>query len=70
MLNINQYFDSKVASINVHAELQSTSFGLMDIGEYQFSTRRHELMSVINGRIVAKLANDETWPEFNTGESF
>jgi uncharacterized protein YaiE (UPF0345 family) len=70
MLNINQYFNGKVVSINLQAKSQAATVGVMDIGEYQFDTSQDEIMTVVSGQLVVKLPHSETWQEFNTGESF
>lgn len=70
MLKINKYFDDKVASISLQtAELPAT-VGVMDVGDYQFDTAQHEVMTVISGHLVVKLPDNEMWQDFITGQTF
>ena len=70
MLKTNQYFDGKVASIGLQTKTLPATVGVMDIGEYQFDTNQHEVMTVINGKLTVKLPDSDTWTDYNDGDSF
>ena len=70
MLKTNQYFDGNVASIGLQTDTLPATVGVMNIGEYEFDTSQHEVMTVINGKLTVKLPNSDQWQEFTNGESF
>lgn len=70
MLKINQYFDGKVASIALQTEKCAATVGVMDIGDYQFDTTQHEVMTVVSGMLSVKLPGSENWQNYKSGESF
>jgi len=70
MLNINKYFDGKVASIGLQTETLPATVGVMDIGEYTFDTNQHEVMTVVSGKLNVKLPSKTGWAEFVNGDSF
>lgn len=70
MLKINTYFDHKVASIGLQTATLPATVGVMDIGEYQFTTNQHEVMSVISGQLIVKLAGSDDWNTYGSGDSF
>ena len=70
MLKINTYFDNKVASIGLQTETLPATVGVMDVGEYQFSTAQHEVMSIINGQLIVKLTGSNEWKTYRSGDSF
>ncbi len=70
MLNVNNYFDGKVASISLQTSTLPATVGVMDIGEYQFGTHQHEVMTIINGELSVKLPNNDLWQDFKSGDSF
>ena len=70
MLKVNTYFDNKVASIGLQTETLAATVGVMDIGEYQFSTTQHEVMRIIEGQLLVKLDGSENWHTYVSGESF
>jgi len=70
MLIVNNYFDGKVASIGLQTSTLPATVGVMDIGEYQFGTQQHEVMTVISGALCVKLPGHDLWQDFNAGDSF
>jgi len=70
MLKTNQYFDGKVASIGLQTQTLPATVGVMDIGEYQFDTNQHEVMTVINGKLTVKLPDSSDWVDYTNGDSF
>lgn len=70
MLKINKYFNDKVASIGLQTADLPATVGVMDIGDYEFDTQQHEVMTVINGHLSVKLPDNDVWQDFITGQSF
>lgn len=70
MLKINNYFDGQVASINLQTQNLPASVGVMDVGEYQFDTSQHEVMTVISGQLMVQLPDSNEWQNFVNGDSF
>ena len=70
MLNINQYFNGKVASIALDTATLPATVGVMDIGEYQFDTSQHEVMTVINGQLSVQLPESDKYQDFFAGDQF
>lgn len=70
MLNVNNYFDGKVASIGLQTSTLPATVGVMDIGEYEFGTQQYEVMTVISGELCVKLPGRELWQDFKAGDSF
>ena len=70
MLKINEYFDGKVKSIGFEDDRGSVTSGVMEAGEYTFSTSSKELMIVVTGALTIKRPEDADWRTFPAGESF
>ena len=70
MLKINEYFDGKVKSIGFEDDRGSVTSGVMEAGEYTFSTSSKELMIVVTGSLNIKRPEDADWRTFPAGESF
>ena len=70
MLKVNNYFDGQVASINLQTQNLPASVGVMDVGEYQFDTNQHEVMTVISGQLTVQLPDSNEWQNFVNGDSF
>ena len=70
MLKINQYFDGKVASIGINTSDLPATVGVMDIGQYEFDTSQHEVMTVINGHLSVLLPSSDEYQDFFDGDQF
>lgn len=70
MLKVNTYFDNKVASIGLQTKTLPATIGVMDIGEYRFSTTDHEVMRVIDGQLIVRLDGQSEWNTYASGDSF
>lgn len=70
MLKVNNYFDGQVASINLQTQSLPASVGVMDVGEYQFDTSQHEVMTIISGQLIVQLPDSNEWQNFVNGDSF
>lgn len=67
----NIYFDGKVASHTVlFADGSKKTLGVMQPGEYQFSTGKAEIMEILSGDLDLQLAGSSDWKPVKGGESF
>jgi purine/pyrimidine-nucleoside phosphorylase len=67
----NVYFDGRVTSRTVLFEDGSKkTLGIMQPGEYEFSTSDRELMEIILGELSVLLPGESEWKEIKAGESF
>jgi len=69
MISVNEYFDATVKSLGYENGGKST-IGVMEAGEYEFGTGAAEIMTVIEGELVALLPEATEWLSFKAGESF
>lgn len=69
MLKVNEYFDGKVKSIGFDNKGPLT-VGVMDIGEYTFSTAAPERMTLIKGAMRVKLPGRIEWESYSAGDCF
>ncbi|MBT1062256.1 pyrimidine/purine nucleoside phosphorylase [Bowmanella sp. Y26] len=66
----NIYFDGKVTSRTVlFADGTRKTLGVMQPGEYEFSTREKELMEILAGSLQVKLPGED-WQQINAGQQF
>lgn len=70
MLKVNEYFDGKVKSIGFDDDQGPVTSGVMEAGDYTFSTSSNELMLVVSGALTIKRPEDAKWMTFPAGGSF
>ncbi|HDL6962692.1 TPA: pyrimidine/purine nucleoside phosphorylase [Yersinia enterocolitica] len=71
MLKFNEYFTGKVKSIGFDSDsIGQASVGVMEKGEYTFSTAKPEEMTVITGSLKVLIPGSPDWQVFNPGETF
>ncbi|HMV39762.1 MAG TPA: pyrimidine/purine nucleoside phosphorylase [Plasticicumulans sp.] len=67
----NVYFDGKVVSHTLlHADGSKQTLGLIQPGEYRFSTGAPERMDIVAGNCRVRLAGLPDWSGYASGESF
>jgi hypothetical protein len=67
----NVYFDGKVVSRTViFPDGSKKTLGVMQPGEYEFSTSDKELMEIIAGELDVLLPGEKAWKTIKTGQSF
>ena len=67
----NVYFDGKVTSRTVlFPDGSKKTLGIMQPGEYEFSTTDRELMEITTGELSVLLPGESEWKEIKAGESF
>lgn len=70
MVDVNEYFDGKVKSIGFAGTDLPATVGVMEPGDYEFSTSKKEVMTVIDGALTVKLPGSDDWVTYGKGESF
>jgi len=70
MLEVNEYFDGQVKSIGFKTDTLPATVGVMSIGEYEFSTSQHEVMTVVSGELEVLLPEQSDWKVFSANSSF
>ena len=70
MLKVNEYFDGRVKSIGFEDDEGPITSGVMEPGDYTFSTSSKELMTVVTGALTIKRPADTDWVAFAAGQSF
>lgn len=70
MLTVNKYFNDAVASIGFQSATLPSTVGVMQIGEYEFSTSQFETMTVISGELTVLLPNENKWQSYKPFEQF
>lgn len=70
MLNVKEYFSGRVKSIGFeNGSIGSASLGVVEAGEYTFSTKGAENITIITGAVKVLLPGAIEWVEFYAGES-
>ncbi|WP_010136999.1 pyrimidine/purine nucleoside phosphorylase [Ochrovirga pacifica] len=69
MIIANEYFNGNVKSLGYANDGKST-LGVMEPGEYEFSTALHETMNVIEGEMTVKLPGSIEWVTYKAGEAY
>ncbi len=70
MLDVNEYFDGRVKSIAFQTTTLPATVGVMQAGEYEFTTVKKETVSVISGALTVKLPGSDKWQTFHSGDNF
>lgn len=70
MLSTNEYFNGTVKSIGFESEKGPCTAGVMDKGEFKFTTDCVEVMQVTSGEMLVQLPSTEEWTAFRAGDSF
>ena len=67
----NVYFDGKVTSRSViFPDGSKKTLGIMQPGEYEFSTADAEIMEILSGELDVSLPGAKGWQAVKGGESF
>ena len=67
----NSYFDGAVTSRKVtFADGSVKTLGFMQVGEYEFKTKKAELMEILSGELKVKLPHSDEWITIKGGEDF
>ena len=67
----NIYFDGGVTSRTLKfPNGEHKPLGIMQPGDYQFSTGKRELMEILSGDVEVRLPGEEQWRRYGAGETF
>jgi uncharacterized protein YaiE (UPF0345 family) len=69
-MKVNEYFQGKVTSIAFENTEGRATAGVMEIGEYQFSTSETELMKVVSGCLEVRLPGEAEFKIYGKGTDF
>lgn len=69
-MDVNEYFSGKVKSISFQTATLGATVGVMDIGEFEFSTSKKEVMTVVSGCLQVKLPGESEFSNYDDGASF
>lgn len=70
MISVNDYFDGNVKSIGYTTHSGNSTIGVMNPGNYEFGTSKHETMHVIEGEISVLLPEATEWVSYIAGTTF
>ncbi len=70
MISVNEYFGGNVKSLGYKTENGKSTVGVMNEGEYEFSTGSAETMTVIQGKMEVKINGEADINVFSDGEAF
>lgn len=70
MLKTNEYFDGKVKSIGLDTVGGPATIGVMEKGNYEFSTSSKELMEVVSGSLKVTLPGEKSARTILKGKTF
>ena len=65
----SSYFEGKVQSLGINTTEGYATVGVMESGEYTFSTAKEETMVITAGTLKAKLPGRD-WEEYKQGSRF
>ncbi len=70
MLKVNEYFNGNVKSIGFESKEGPVTAGVMDQGDYEFSTSKKEIMVITCGEMTVLLPNEKDWKTFKPFDKF
>lgn len=70
MISANEYFDGNVKSLGYQTKEGNSTLGVMEAGEYEFATSKHETMTVIEGEMTVKLPQNLDWKTYTAGQAY
>ncbi|WP_437669250.1 pyrimidine/purine nucleoside phosphorylase [Sorangium sp. So ce131] len=70
MLQHNSYFNGNVQSVGFERNGRRQTVGVIDAGEFHFSTEAPERMTVVTGELTIRLDGAQEWRVYPAGTSF
>lgn len=70
MLKVNEYFGGTVKSIALENTEGVATVGVIEAGEFEFSTATIELMTIVSGILDVMLPEESAWTSYSKGETF
>ncbi len=69
-MEVNHYFDDQVLSLSFQNSNGLSSVGVMEPGNYEFSTSQNERMVIISGALLVQREDDLEPLLYSDGEEF
>lgn len=67
----NIYFDGGVTSRTLHfSNGETKTLGIMQPGQYEFNTKKKEIMEILSGRLNVWLPGESGWRPYSGGQQF
>lgn len=70
MIQVNEYYEGTVKSMAVENKDGKFTMGVMEKGEYEFTTASIEIMTVVCGEMKVLLPNSDNWQIITPFNSF
>lgn len=70
MIKVNEYYDGKVKSLGNSLDGIPFTVGIIEPGEYTFSTESEEHMKIVHGSMDVRLAGESNFKTYKEGEKF
>jgi purine/pyrimidine-nucleoside phosphorylase len=70
VLKQHSYFEGRVQSIGFERHGRKATVGVVEAGEFHFSTGAPERMTVVSGELQARFPGEPGWRAFPAGTSF
>jgi len=70
MFDVNEYFDGRVKSIAFKSGADKATIGVMAVGDYEFGTGTIEHMTLVSGKMLVKLPDEDNWRDIALNETF
>ncbi|CAN94993.1 MULTISPECIES: pyrimidine/purine nucleoside phosphorylase [Sorangium] len=70
MLKHNSYFNGNVQSVGFERHGRRQTVGVIDTGEFHFSTDAPERMTVVAGELAIRVDGSTEWRAYPAGTSF
>jgi len=70
MYKLRKYHGNRVQSLTYEKNGRAGSVGIMDAGEYEFGAVEKETITVCEGEIMVKIADETEWKRYAKGETF
>lgn len=66
-MKVNEYFNGQVKSLGFSNSTGNATVGVMEAGEYEFSTGAPEIMTLISGKWAIRLPDSKDFKNFAVG---
>jgi purine/pyrimidine-nucleoside phosphorylase len=70
MIQVNEYFNGSVKSLAFENTDGKATVGIIEPGEYEFSTSSLEIMTIVSGELHVKLSDSEEWKFYSNNDIF
>lgn len=70
MIKLNEYFGGDVKSLGYETAEGRSTVGVMEDGDFRFSTTTKEKMTVIEGELQVLLPGESTYKSYTRGQFF